>query len=540
VTFVEIIVDPDLPTRVQAQYRQDVTEIRHLLLQQDIDEIITKVTRLRKRRTSEQNVFRPMVRDRVLFRMNVLVSVTVLLSVMFLGVSMDCAPGSGWWVALEAAFASVFVCEFFIKLGIFGVKQFFCGRGRMGNLFDLTLTTVALMDVSFSAVILLGPGQNAEQSTVSAARITLVLRCVRLARIARLVKLFKGPFLKELANMLSGFFIGIPSLMWVMVLLAAVIYILALMLKSAVGRPYYEESLMGRCGSGDIGLWDDPECTACVLYSEEYLYSVKSSMMVVFRCVVGDCTSKAGQSLSAHLSGCYSWKFDVVYFLGMVTIIFGLFNIITAIFVQATMEGLQFNHVQNKYAQLYESHYMRRKLEALVDRIRYIYDTETDTNTQVVSPAKLDEKTATGRATEDCHLTESVFYKVLQDAVVNSLFEDLDVKIDHRLNTFQFFDISNDGRVSLVELIQTLMKMRGEPQKSDLVASWALLEDFRSQFYEYQKTSLGNQKEIFGRQREIIKAINRQEQGQIKRESIGGRSLEAKVDTTVRRQSAVL
>jgi len=268
------------------------------------------------------------------------------------------------------------------------------------------------------------------------------------------------------------------------------------------------------------------------LFAEEYLYSVKSSMMVVFRCVVGDCTSKAGQSLSAHLSGCYSWKFDLVYFLGMVTIIFGIFNIITAIFVQATMEGLQFNHVQNKYAQMYESHYMRRKLEVLVDRIRHIYNEMDSTTLGTRSCAKLDEKNGLGRTVDDCHLTESVFYKVLQDAVVNSLFEDLDVKIDHRLNTFQFFDISNDGRVSLVELIQTLMKMRGEPHKSDLVASWALLEDFRNQFFEFQKTSLANQKEMFARQRDIIKTmmVFRQD----------GKSLETKGDEARRRRSAIL
>jgi hypothetical protein len=532
VTFVEIIVDPDLPTRVQASYRQDVTYIRQLLLQQDVDEIITKVTRLRKNRTSEDTTIGSMVKDRVLFRMNVLVSVTVLLSVVFLGVSMDYSPGSGWWVLLEALFASVFVLEFVVKLWIQGGKQFFHGHHRMGNLFDVTLTLVALVDVAFSSVMLFGPGSDAVPSTVSAARISLVLRCVRLARIARLIKLFKGPFLKELANMLSGFFIGLPSLIWVMVLLASVIYILALLLKSALGRPYNAEPLMDKCGSGDVGQWDDLECTACTLFAEEYLYSVKSSMMVVFRCVVGDCTSKAGQSLSAHLSGCYSWKFDLVYFLGMVTIIFGIFNIITAIFVQATMEGLQFNHVQNKYAQMYESHYMRRKLEALVDRIRHIYFTEMDLNTKGRSSAKLDEKNGSGRTVEDCHLTESVFYKVLQDAVVNSLFEDLDVKIDHRLNTFQFFDISNDGRVSLVELIQTLMKMRGEPHKSDLVASWALLEDFRNQFFEFQKTSLANQKEMFGRQREIIKTMMavRQE----------GKSLEIKGVDSIRRRSAIL
>jgi len=520
-TFVEVVVDPDLPTRVGASFRHDVTRIRQLLLQSDIDEIIRKVTRVRKNRASDY-ASEPedggMDTDLILFRLNVLVSVTVLLSVLFLGVSMDYEPSSGWWVAVEGLFAAIFVLELFVKLGILGVEHCLCGPYRMGNLFDLALTMIAISDVTFSAVVLLGAGSADAESGVSTARISLVLRCVRLARIARLVKLFKGPCLKELANMLSGFFIGLPSLVWVMVLLASVIYILALLLKSTVGPPHHARSLVSQCGSGDIGSWDDPACSACDLYAEEYLYSVKSSMMVVFRCVVGDCTSKGGQSLSAHMSGCYTWTFDVVYFLGMVTVVFGLFNIITAIFVQATMDGLRFNHVQNKYAQMYEARYMRRKLEALVARIRHIYNQEMASDICVRGSAKFGEETASGSMGE-CHLTESVFYKVLADPMVNSFFEDLDVKIDHRLNTFEFFDIGNDGRVSLAELIQTLMKMRGEPHKSDLVASWALLEDFRSQFFEFQKTSLANQRELYRHQRDVTRAVHafREQHGQATR-----------------------
>ncbi|CAK0792080.1 unnamed protein product, partial [Prorocentrum cordatum] len=97
-TFVEVVVDPDLPTRVGASFRHDVTRIRQLLLQSDIDEIIRKVTRVRKNRASDY-ASEPedggMDTDLILFRLNVLVSVTVLLSVLFLGVSMDYEPSSG-------------------------------------------------------------------------------------------------------------------------------------------------------------------------------------------------------------------------------------------------------------------------------------------------------------------------------------------------------------------------------------------------------------------------------------------------------------
>merc|ERR1712032_207375 len=154
--------------------------------------------------------------------------------------------------------------------------------------------------------------------------------------------------------------------------------------------------------------------------------------------------------------------------------------------------------------QMYESHYMRRKLEALVERIRFIHNTELEGNPKLRSTTKFGTSKNNVTMKGDCLLTEDVFYKVLQDPAVNAIFEDLDLRVDHRLNSFQFFDISNDGRVSLAELIQTLMKMRGETNKSDLVASWALLEDFRNQFNEFQKTAMAHQKSAMAN----IKALN--------------------------------
>jgi len=196
----------------------------------------------------------------------------------------------------------------------------------------------------------------------------------------------------------------------------------------------------------------------------------------------------------------------------MVAVTFGLFNIITATFVQATMDGLTLNHVQSKYAQLYESRHMHRKLDALVSRIECIWNQEVkhDPNLRRVRGSSM-----AGLRGADVFLTEEFFCKVFEDQTVQALLDDLDIKIDHRLTTFQEFDISKHGRVSLMELIQRLMKMRGEPQKSDQVVARAMLEEIRSQFHEFQRTCLSNQKELSSIQAHLFEEIRTMSQPEL-------------------------
>ena len=55
-------------------------------------------------------------------------------------------------------------------------------------------------------------------------------------------------------------------------------------------------------------------------------------------------------------------------------VIFGMFNIITAIFVEATMNGLKDSETERKYAQAYESNYMTEQLAKLAPRRRCLFD----------------------------------------------------------------------------------------------------------------------------------------------------------------------
>ncbi|CAE7153602.1 HERC1, partial [Symbiodinium pilosum] len=91
------------------------------------------------------------------------------------------------------------------------------------------------------------------------------------------------------------------------------------------------------------------------MYGEEYCASVIGCMFSIFRCIVGECTTKGGRSLTMIFSDGFGVRFDVFYAGSMIVVLMGLFNIITAIFVEATLNGLKENETHRRYAKAYES-----------------------------------------------------------------------------------------------------------------------------------------------------------------------------------------
>ena len=81
-------------------------------------------------------------------------------------------------------------------------------------------------------------------------------------------------------------------------------------------------------------------------------------MFSVFRCIIGDCTTHGGESLVMVFSDGFGMGFDLIYAFAMVVVTFGLFNIITAIFVEATLKGLKASDRQQKFARAHQSGWM--------------------------------------------------------------------------------------------------------------------------------------------------------------------------------------
>jgi hypothetical protein len=336
----------------------------------------------------------------------------------------------------------------------------------------------------------------AQDSDFEFGNFAVVIRTFRIMRLGRLLKIIRSPMIRELSNMLLGFVLGLPALCWVSIILWFVVALLAMGLRIAVGPKPGDDFLVDKCGSGDDPFnHADPDCERHMLYAEEYCGKLSKCMFTVFRCMIGDCTSAAGQSLAAHLSAGYGARFDFVYLTGMIVMIFGLFNVITAIFVEATMVGLKYNETKQKLRSVYEHQYVKRKLWALVRRIQCVSQhvqqgKKRDTLSEsllLTSSQKLassgrrlartfrgptDELTEDPDSVASIRLTEKEFFAVIGDEGVRRILLQLDIEVDGACKEalFEIMDSDCSGTVDVAEMLDTLMKLRGGPMKIDMLA----------------------------------------------------------------------
>jgi len=310
----------------------------------------------------------------------------------------------------------------------------------------------------------------ADDQMASASRVTVMARALRCTRVMRLMKLLRSPLLRELANMLVGFVIGIPALFWTLILFILVLYMLGFVFRLAFG-PSTGQSFMATCGYGDdITDLADEVCKVHFLYGEEFFGTVAQAMFTSFRFMLGDYSTRGGKSLVVAFSQGYGMRFQVLFVSWMVLVIFGLFNIITAIFVDSTISGLKHNDVKKKYARQYERSFVKAKLKELVSRLHVLHNARQGLRSANSRLSRVGNVSAA-----EMELDEEEFVEVMGDDVVASLLEELDVAMFHPPAMFDIFDPEGNGRVCLNDMVQAILKLRGEPQKGDMIAAWVSL-----------------------------------------------------------------
>jgi len=440
------------------------------------------------------------IKEKIVMVVNGIAMTSILLSLLLLGVSMDIAPSWPGWTVFEVIFAFVFVVEVIVKLVVLTPRVYFTGTNYGWNIGDLILTLVAVADVILSTTA----------DSAGSARMSMILRGLRLSRVARLIKLMHWPLLAELANMISAMVIGVPWLFWVTILLCGVLYVCAIALRSTVTADSVE--MFERCGSGDLYEFTEPPdgCKIEYLYGEEYCGTVGKCMFTVFRCIIGDCNSKGGRPLAAIFSHFYGWAFEGFYSLSMVVMIFGLTNIITAMFVDATLSGLKYNDVQRKHAKLHETNYVTRKINELVVRVsktvRELKETDAFAEDSQSAWRKSiknllrqgSAKISDSDLDKELTLSENDFTQVLQNSKVRSLLDDLDIELEARPGIFEAFGADKDGHLGVAELVSGLMRLRGDLQKSDIVSAQMSLQTMSEKLNVFQATNLSNQSRLLG------------------------------------------
>merc|ERR1711972_943033 len=100
--------------------------------------------------------------------------------------------------------------------------------------------------------------------------------------------------------------------------------------------------------------------------------SLPWSMFTTFRCFMSDCTGPDGTPIAGHLYELYGVFFVVPYSLMIMFIAFGVFNTVTAVFVENVIDSAQQRHL------MLQEDEQRRVAHLLSKLIVHLLSTPTD------------------------------------------------------------------------------------------------------------------------------------------------------------------
>jgi len=242
--------------------------------------------------------------DRLEF-MESIVAMVIVLNCIAIGIESEenLADWKGWEY-LEYVFIALFSLEAIIKIRFTSLKEYFLGNDWIWNLFDFSIILVAVVSIVL---------QHFKDDIAS--RDLTTLRLLRLTRLVRAVRIFRLSRMKELRLMIKGLFSGWLTLTWALLLLFVFDYILGLCMVTIV-------AITPRRSDGF-----DSEV-------RPLFRSLEMSMMTIYRCFTGDCATSDGSPLIMRLLDEYGSIFVIPWILCMMVVTFGLFNLISAIYIE--------------------------------------------------------------------------------------------------------------------------------------------------------------------------------------------------------------
>eukprot|EP00929_Paragymnodinium_shiwhaense_P101265 TRINITY_DN6421_c0_g3_i1.p1 TRINITY_DN6421_c0_g3~~TRINITY_DN6421_c0_g3_i1.p1 ORF type:complete len:879 (+),score=251.29 TRINITY_DN6421_c0_g3_i1:150-2786(+) len=388
-------------------------------------------------------------------------AVMILVNALIIGISTDNCHDCKVWEHFELYFLLFFSGEFLIKVKIMGWRVIACGKDKWWNYFDLFCIITALMDTGITWYFRILDGTDG----VSLNGLMLI-KMLRLARLARLVRLLRFKIFNELKMMVQGVVSGVRVLGWAIVLLLFSIFIMGILTRKLVGESQPEFS------------------------------TLDAAMFSIFRCVTDGCVAYNGTPLQERLRLDFGPVFMIVYILVFLFFTMGIFNLIMAIFIDNVVTA----HVQRKQQQLGEN---AEKMELLLkeiiakrfddQRLQVLRDRQSqlDASHNAGGPGghllsrltedgkreALEHRKSTASAIldsldhEESVVTKDVFNTWLSDPEMLDLLETIEVEISTKYELFDALDVDSGGELTVEELVQGLMKLRGPISKNDIVAT---------------------------------------------------------------------
>lgn len=385
----------------------------------------------RRRRSCLHKVSELFAKKNLEMTVDTIMAVVIALNALFIGLSSDMdTDGHVGWMVVDGMFSVLFIFELGTKIGIHGWRQHFFGPFAFSNCFDACLIITDLIQLIIQITI---PGISLDDAPPAS-----IFRTVRLIKIARVLRLVNIDVFKDLIQMIQGMLGGISTLMWSMVFFGLILYVAALLFRELLGR---------RKEAKNVTPWFN---------------SVPRSMYSTFRCSFGDCANIAGQPIFEFVQeemGEYSWFFSLIYCLFIFSITIGLFNVISAIFVESTMAAAQKMAQEKKRKRHADEHLLASRVTRLITCILKHSEHGGLHHKFTESVDELFE----------IEVARSVIDEAIQDPVAKEILDDLDISPQDRTRLSDIFDPDNGGTISLAHVAAGIRRLRGEPRRSDIV-----------------------------------------------------------------------
>jgi len=235
--------------------------------------------------------------------------------------------------------------------------------------------------------------------------------------------------------------------------------------------------------------------------------NVGRSMLTVFQCFTDGCTAQNGRPLLWILWDTHGALLVVGYVACFIFVTFGIFNLILAIFVENTLEYARVSD-QKRASRRHLDHLRQaRKLNRL---LLTLCGTEDETGLipalQVGNSSLKRLKSHLGlqdepiESLEGHHLnmrvTRPAFEEFLCRDDVVKLFEELEVSLTSRDHLFDILDADGNGYLSISELAEGIMRLRGPSDKGDTVSTVLMVRTLQKYVMHFEEAVLHNQQTL--------------------------------------------
>jgi len=284
--------------------------------------------------------------------------------------------------------------------------------------------------------------------------------------------------------MLQGMIGGALTLLWAVALFLLLVYVVAVLCRL----------WFGHTNDSDIE----------TVYP--YFDTVPRSMFTIFRCSFGDCSSSGGLPIAEAITTYHGSGFAILYsgFVFFVTI--GLFNVISAIFVESTMTAAAKISQRNAQKRLNDWNRLAINIAKIIKEliaakelitkqeensgITFAYKTATlhgnddENNNSDESLDSLDSYEQPGERKElSKEVDDIVHYEFSRDLIdhavgsddprgtkIREALRELDIDKHDYKRLSDILDPDHSGTIGMLELAEGLRRLRGETRRSDVVA----------------------------------------------------------------------